>query len=60
MWEGLNNDDVGVACLSSMPSTAMGGEAGEKMSHDARWTMGQPRKSREVEATNGLHASMCV
>jgi hypothetical protein len=41
-----------VACLSSMPSTS-----------DGRWSKredGLPRKSREVEATNGLCASMHV
>jgi hypothetical protein len=30
------------------------------MSHAACWVVGQPRKSGEVEATNGLLASMCV
>jgi len=38
----------------------MEGGAGDKMSHAARWVVCQSRKSREVEATNGLHASMCV
>ena len=30
MWEGLNDDDVGVACLSSIPSTS-----------DERWSKRQ-------------------
>jgi hypothetical protein len=60
MWEGLNDEDIGVACLISMPSMSDGGGAGDKMSHAAHWAVDQFRKSREVVATNGLHASMCV
>jgi hypothetical protein len=56
----LNDDDVGVACLSSMHRQVMEHGAGNKMSHAARWAVCQSRKSREMEATNGLCASMCV
>ena len=44
--------------LSSMPSTVMG-DKGDKMSHAARWMVGQYRRSGEMEAINGLRASMC-
>ena len=60
MWEGLNDDNVGMACLSSIHRRVMEGGAGDKMSHTAHWVVCQSRKSREVEATNGMRVSMCV
>jgi hypothetical protein len=60
MSEGLNDDDVGMTCLSSMHRRVMGGVAGEKMSHAAHWVVSQSRKSREVETRNSLRTTMCV
>jgi hypothetical protein len=60
MWEGLNDNNVGVACLSSMHQRVMEGGAGDKMSHAPHWAVCQSRKNREVKATNGLCASICV
>jgi hypothetical protein len=60
MWEGLNDDDVGMACLSSMHRRVIGGVAGDKMSHAAHWVVSQSTKSRELEARNSLRATMCV
>jgi hypothetical protein len=57
---GLDDGDVGMACFSSMYRRVMRDVAGDKMSHAAHWAVSQSRKSREVEARNGLHASMCV
>lgn len=38
----------------------MGGAVGSKMSYIAHWTVGQSRRSKNVEVINGMHATMFV
>ena len=44
---GLNDHDVGVACLSLIHRRVLEGGAGHKMSHVTRWAVCQSRNSRE-------------
>ena len=57
----MNDEDVGVAFLSSMASTSDGRyKAGDKMSHAACWAVGQPRKSGEVGQQMGYVQACCL